>query len=419
MPIQPASLLSTERDIAAVKPNGNVAEHRIKGFRNLVLRVLPSGLKTWTFIYKSPTTSKWRKIRLGAYPAVGLQLAKDLAIAHMVAITAGKDPLAAPATTMTFGQLADAYMVEHRRKCRPSWSREAQRMLDADIRPYLKDLRIDAISKADVVAIIERVARRGSFVSADNVLGLIRAIFNWAAGTGKTENDPTRGLKKRNAGRPRERVLTDDEIAVLWCALDQLPFSERTLSSQIRDALKLQLLLGVRVGEAVGAAKAEFDLARATWTIPAARTKSGREHRLPLSPLAAEVIAQAMRRSGPSPWLFPSPEDGKPIRPKSASRGLMRLRRRLALVGFGTHDLRRTVATRLGDLGVADDVIERVLNHAPATVSRRHYNRAERFGEMKAALEAWAKKVEFIARASELGMRVDQPGKERQEMIPG
>ena len=158
------------------------------------------------------------------------------------------------------------------------------------------------------MAIVDAVADRGSYVVADRVLGLVRAIFNWAIGKGRLEANPTLGLKKRNTSRPRERVLRLGRFASCGLPLWQLG----PLASEICDALKLQLLLGVRIGEALGAAKSEIDLDRRVWTIPALRTKSKREHRLPLPSVAARILRSALNRAGDSRWLFPSPSPRRP-----------------------------------------------------------------------------------------------------------
>ena len=284
-----------------VKPRGARAEFRIKGARGLVLRVTAAGTKSWTFLYASPSSGKRRKVSLGEYPAKGLAEAKDEALALIVAVKAGRDPLherAAHNAAETFEGLSKRYMTEHEQRnaragVRSSYTDEAQRLLNVDILPILGHHRAEAVTKRLVMEVVEKVARRGALVTADHVLGLVRAIYNYANGTGAFEVNPTLGLKRRNAGRPRERVLTDEEIPVLWQALDDAP----KLSMAIRDGLKLELLLGVRISEALGAAKSEIDLARRVWTIPAIRTKSQREHRLPLSDMAMGILRLAV--SGP------------------------------------------------------------------------------------------------------------------------
>ena len=152
----------------------------------------------------------------------------------------------------------------------------------------------------------------------------------------------------------------------------------------------------------LGAAKSEVNLERCVWTLPAQRTKAQREHALPIPSLAVRILKGAIERAGESPWLFPSPAmENVPVRPRSASRALLRLRDDIELTDVGTHDLRRTLATGLGNMCVADEVIERILNHAPRTVAGRHYNHATHFEPMRRALEAWANRVEAIVEGRE------------------
>ena len=400
MPRESRLVLATDREVKHAKPVGARAEFRIKGARNLVLRVTSSGVKTWTFLYASPSSGKRCKVALGAYPAKKLSEAKDEALALAVAVRAGKDPLLdrrAQEGAETFRVLADRYIAEHARVNARAGKRsrstdEAERLLKASILPALQHHRAEAVTRRHVMEVVETVAARGSFVMADHVLGLIRAIYNWANSTGWLEVNPTLGLKKRNASKPRERVLSDTEVRSLWQALDDAP----KLSAEIRDALKLELLLGVRISEALGAPRSEIDTDRRVWTIPALRTKSRREHRLPIPEFAAQILIKAIERAGDSPWLFPSPIDGQATRPKSASRAVLRLRDDAGLRDVGTHDLRRTLATGLGDIGVRDEVIERILNHAPRTVTGKHYNHAKHFEPMRRALEAWSERVSAI-----------------------
>ena len=81
--------------------------------------------------------------------------------------------------------------------------------------------------------------------------------------------------------------------------------------TEFRLAFRLQLLLGVRIGEVVNASKAEIDLAHEVWVLPAQRTKSRREHRLPLSATATKVLEAVLVKAGGGQWLFPSPVGGE------------------------------------------------------------------------------------------------------------
>ena len=165
---------------------------------------------------------------LGEYPAVGLVQAKHDALALTLAVREGKDPLSeqrAEEAMETFDKLAARYIAEHERKNarggrRSSSTDDAQRLLNADILPVIGRYRAKALTKQQVMSVVEAVADRGAYVAADRVLGLICAIYNWANATGRLEVDPTLGLKKRNASRPRERVLSDADIRKLWQALN-------------------------------------------------------------------------------------------------------------------------------------------------------------------------------------------------------
>ena len=291
-------------------------------------------------------------------------------------------------------------------------TREAQRILDQDVLPTLGKIRAELVTRPHVMRVVEAVADRGSFVVADRALGLIRAIYNWACGTGRLERNPTLGLKKRNASRVKTRVLSPDEIRAFWRALDG---DNLTMTPPIRDVLRLQLLTGARVGEIAQAPRAELDLDRQLWTLAAIRTKAERELDLPLSPMAVALFASAIERADsegkaraqrnghafePSPWVFPSRVTDAPIIGKAPSRSIVRNRDALVRAGltesFNTHDLRRTVATQLGEMSIADEVIERILNHAPRTVAGKHYNHAKHLVPMRRALEAWAEALQAI-----------------------
>jgi hypothetical protein len=179
----------------------------VKDAKNLVLRVTPTKSKTWFFLYASPSSGKRRKLALGAYPSLGLAEAKRQALTLTVAVRTGVDPLVerrAEKSAETFAKLAARYMAEHERKNaragkRSAWTKEAQRLLDADILPRIGGHKAVALTKREVMDVVEAIADRGAYVTADRVLGLTRAIYNWANATGRLEVNPTLGLKKRNA----------------------------------------------------------------------------------------------------------------------------------------------------------------------------------------------------------------------------
>jgi integrase len=209
----------------------------------------------------------------------------------------------------------------------------------------------------------------------------------------------------------RERTLSDGEIVSLWNGLPKA-----MVNDAIRLAAKLILVTAQRPGEVAGVSRSELDLdGQRTWTIPAERAKNGRAHVVPLSPLAVELFREALAQSpagddrlfrdrdGESPlttFLRNAPVLGIP-RPRwptespadaSTSKMLQRERRRLS---FAPHDLRRTAATRMAELSYTRFIVGRVLNHAEPGVDAV-YDRYEYLREKRAALEAWALRLEEI-----------------------
>ena len=310
-------MLATDREVQNAKLRGGRAEYRVRGVKNLVLRVTAKG-SSWVFLYTSPRTGKHCKLAIGGYPATSLGQAKDDALGLTRAVRHGHDPLLERRTEQaaeTFRALAERYMAEHRRKNvrgerQSRWTGEVQRLLEADILPTIGAHKAKAVTKHDVMGVVEAVADRGAHVLADKVLALIRSIYNWAGATGRLDINPTFGMRKRNVGKARQRTLSEVEIRELWLALK----APTEFSHEISDALRLQLLLGVRIGEVLGASKGEIDLVKQVWVIPAIRTKSHREHRLPLAPLAVSILQAAIERASTSAWLFPSQLDDRPMR---------------------------------------------------------------------------------------------------------
>lgn len=426
MPRASRNVLSTDREVKAASPVGERTDFRVRGAPGLQLRVTERGTKSWALAYKSPATGKWAKVSLGRYPAVTLAEARDRALDFSAQIRKGRCPIhdrRHDSIVESFEVLALRYMREHQvRNARAgrvsSSTKEAQRQLGKDILPQLGRLRADAVTRRHVMQVVEAIADRGSFVAADRALGLIRAIYNWGCGTGYIDADPTRGLKKRNAGRSRSRVLNSAELGRFWVAIEMLPH----ITPMMRDVFRLQLLTAARVGEVAGAQRSELNFDSAIWTIPAIRTKAQREHVLPLSRPAAAVFRAAIDRADlegqrraerhglpyvQSPWVFPSPTTNGPIDAHAATRCIIRNRNELSGFGivehFSCHDLRRTVATGLGEMGVAEEVIGRILSHAPRSVAGKHYNHARLLQPMRSALADWAVRLEeTVSRASEL-----------------
>jgi len=196
-------------------------------------------------------------------------------------------------------------------------------------------------------------------------------------------------------------VLTDEEIRIMWADLASADMREST-----RRILRLCLMTGQRVGEVAGMTRAEIDLEKAIWTIPAERSKNKREHVVPLSDTAISVIGEqiaesealAKRKDRAMPqWIFPGPGARAAVTAPAIAKAVTRCE--WGIAHWTPHDLRRTAATGMEGAGVSPFIIGHVLNHVSATkatVTSRVYARYTYDKEKAEALTLWAGKLAGI-----------------------
>jgi integrase len=216
---------------------------------------------------------------------------------------------------------------------------------------------------------------------------------------GLTETNPVIGSNRPAEPKPRDRVLSDEELAEIWHALGD---------SQFADVVRLLLLTGLRRNEIGWLAWSEVDIASAVLRLPSERVKNGVPHTVQLSDMALRIITAQPKRLHRE-LLFGDGQGGY----KGWGHSKERLDQRIAdarkaskakpMPSWTLHDLRRTVATRLGDLGVQPHVVEAVLNHRSG--AKRGvagvYNKSPYERETKVAMALWADHVRSIAEKSE------------------
>jgi integrase len=256
--------------------------------------------------------------------------------------------------------------------------------------------RLREITKPMVHAMLDAIADRGSPIAANRVLAQLKVMCKWAVGRGIISASPCEGVAAPSSerGRARERVLSDDELRIVWRAADSIgwPFGP---------IVKLLLLTGARRDEVAQMEWRELDLERALWTLPASRSKNRREHTIPLSDMAIEVLRSLPRieRSG---FVFTTnartPVSGFSKAKPALDRAMAELAGAPPIPGWVLHDLRRTVATNLQRLGVRLEVTEAVLNHISGSRAGivGVYQKHDYATEKRQSLEAWAWRVEAI-----------------------
>lgn len=417
--------------------------------RGLALRVTSSGAKSWSFRFRDPLTSEVQRMTLGTYPDVTLGAARERADDLRRLVASGRNPIAEKkkereeAETRTFGALASRYLQEHAYRFKRSASRD-DRNLELHVLPHWRDRRFDGIRRSDVIALLEGMISNGLGTQANRIQALISKVFSFAVDCELLGANPCTRLRKRGVENVGERVLSDAELRLFWAGIVFPP-----ISYQAGLALRIAATTATRVSEVAEAAKAEFqyldDPSRSAWILPAARSKNGRAHYVPLVGLAREAVLEAFELAGESAWLFPSSAVANaPIKGHALSVAMMRfqaglkpgedlasggrkkapeerLQRRGAKAALlaspahaeaveswrkvppTPHDLRRTLNTRLSELGVVREDREAVLNHTPKGVNAVHYDLYDRAREKRRALSLWNEALSSILEGRQAG----------------
>jgi len=416
----------TDTMIRKLKPE---AKKYVRGEGNgFTIRVMPTGVKTWLYVYAF--AGKRREMNLGAYPDVTLETARGRFEDARKKVKNDIDPMEEKEQAAeerrkapTVSMLVDDYIERHAKRFKRSWEKD-KRILDKDVVEAWGKRKAADISKGDVIALLEKIVNRNAPAMANNTFQVIRKMFNWAVEKDILQYTPCAGVKLPSPKLTRERVLSEDEIKTLWNSLDRIDLN---MSLDTRRALKLILVTAQRPGEVIGMHTRELD--GNWWTIPSERAKNGKTHRVYLTPLALELIGpkdvlnEETGETEPKGFIFPSPVKKSKSQPSkepqsigdtalavSVGRNLAfpltdkegnqlfdkdgkpATENRLEIEHFTPHDLRRTAATFMAQMGFMDEIIDAVLNHAKKGVIKV-YNQYRYDKEKQQALEAWERKL--------------------------
>jgi integrase len=375
-----------------------VWDREIKGFG---LRVLPGGTKAFIFQYRAAGRS--RRLTIGKVGTIEPNRARDIAKSYAANVAAGRDPMAekqaARATAreaarrerQTFERTAAEFIEKYAKPKNRSW-RATQALLARHVTPVWGGRPVEEISKRDVHELLDPIAARAP-VLVNRVHAALRRLFGWCVERGIIHASPMAGLRPRGIERKRERALNAQEAAALWAAAARLDYP-------FGPFWRLLLLTAQRRGEVAKMRWESIDLDKRTWTLTAEETKAKRAHVVPLSEPAVEIL-RAIRPQPPQDrkaegYVFTS-SGARAV--SGFSRAKQRLDKLSGVSDWRLHDLRRTAATGMAQLGSPPHVIARVLNHAPDTVEgiTATYNRHTYLPEMRRALEQWAAVVAHAA----------------------
>ena len=245
---------------------------------------------------------------------------------------------------------------------------------------------VEGIRRRDLRELFDQCADGGIEREAERRRQTVGAMFRWALSQDIVEIDPTAGLKAYDPGTPRDRVLSIEEIKSLWKWLDS-----GDLPSDPADILKLELLTGARCGEISGLCGEEINCDQWIWTLPAARSKNKRARVTPLVGVARQIVETRLSVA-PSGPLFRA-GTGATLTAAHVGNYLLARNGKLPISKFTTHDLRRTVATQLVEMGIPLELAAAVIGHEAGTRETRtlvrHYVRTDLVDRKRATLEAW------------------------------
>lgn len=272
---------------------------------------------------------------------------------------------------------------------------EKHRWLLEDVAATIAHRPIADITAAELLDLLKRVEKSGRRETAKRLRATISAVFRLAIVTLRATHDPTLALKGallQPQVQHRAAITDEKEFGALLRALDEF-HGWPTLNA----AMKLLILTCTRPGEVRHARRVEFDFDKAVWRIPADRTKMRRQHHVPLSRQAIELLRETWPNSDNAELVFPSIRSNRKPLSENAMNSVLR-RMGYTKDEVTAHGFRSTASTILNERGYNFDVIEAVLGRQEQNAVRRAYNRARYWPERVKLMQEWADLLDDIRR---------------------
>jgi integrase len=379
MKLNNRSVTATNPPLPAGKSEFIHFDDDIPGFG---LRVRDTGGRSFVFQYFHG--GKVRRITLGKFPKLSASAARELVagVGGLAAILAtGKDPAAGKRAqgADTVATIVALYLAALAKRLKPRSLEGVERHLNLHGKP-LHALAVDKVTRRDVADLLTAIAASSGPVMANRVRSSIVAMFGWAMRAGRAETNPA-AFTNKEPEKARSRVLSDAELAKVWAALPEGDFAT---------TVRLLMLTGQRREEIGSLAWSEIDLKRGTITLPPERVKNNRQHVIPMSQPVRALI-EGVRKTPGRDFVFGIGEGGF----SGWSRCKERLDVAVGMTDWTLHDIRRSVATGMADLGVEPHIIEATLNHVTGHKAgvAGIYNRSNYSDAVRDALALWGEHV--------------------------
>lgn len=432
----------TDRGMQALKPAERHRRYIVwdAAQPHLGVRVTDKGAKSFIVVRRRPGQRDPDTHVLGRYPAMSLKAAREAAPSIIGMLAAGESPkearqaqqrAAARKRADTFAVAVEAFIAyekakglrtahetaatlrreflgqvpTHMRgtseidgKLRTVWTTE---WLDGK-EPAWRARPVTGITRRDIIERLEEILKERGKYAARHALNAVRKLLNWAAdgerfgltaSVAARVSDKTLGISGKDL--KRKRVLDDGELRDVWEAAGAVGFPFGPL-------VQLLMLDGQRLNDVARAQRSEVDFHNSLLIVPPERYKTGTAHEVPLPPRTAEILRTLPRFKGD--YLFTTTAGDRPV------SGISKMKERLdALVATSRekrglkpmppwvlHDLRRTVRTRLSELGVDSFTAERVIGHAMPGL-HEVYDQGTHRAQKRAALEKWEARLLEVA----------------------
>jgi integrase len=392
LPINPTQL-------ANIKPREK--EYNLADGGGLMLRIKPTGFKTWLFNYPHPDTKKRSNIKIGTFPKTSLAKAREIRQEYHSLLEQGIDPKAhreeqeqkkQDALSNTFEAVAGHWMDIKRTKVKTNSADKIWRSLENDVFPRIGKLPVDQITAPKAIQVLSAIIGRDSYEIARKVARRMNNVMTFAVNTGLVHHNPLAGIRETIPANKAVNypTLKPEQLPELMKALNfaSIKFATRCL-------IEWQLHTMVRPGEAAQAKWSDIDFEKGLWIIPAERMKMDKEHHVPLSEQALTILELMKPLSAHREYIFPS--NKHPKESANSETANMALKR----MGFAgrlvAHGLRALASTTLNEQGFDRDVIEAALAHSDKDQVRAAYNRATYLEQRRVMMQWWSTHIEQAA----------------------
>lgn len=368
----------TNNEILKAKPQEK--DFTLHDGDGLYILIKTSGKKLWRFRYQRPESSSRTNLSLGSYPALTLATARQMRDQYQSLLVQGIDPQRQQEEASeqrkieldsVFSVITGNWFQLKSKSVTEDYAKDIWRSLEKDVFPAIGEMPVQAIKARTIVEALEPIKVRRALETVRRLIQRINEIMIYAVNTGLIDANPASGVgmafeKPKKQNMP---TLRPEELPKLMRSLIM-----SNLSVATRCLIEWQLLTLVRPSEASETRWAEINLGAKIWTIPAERMKAKREHIVPLSPQAIDILEVMKKISANREYVFPSRNDPKlPMNSPTANAALKR-------IGYGgklvAHGLRSIASTALNEQGFNADVIEAALAHSDKNEVRRAYNRS-------------------------------------------